>query len=499
MKKIIFLFGLVSILCMTSCSDSFLEVKPTTQDTESDYYVDEESVQKALVAAYDPLKWCDYAWGQFSGLPFLSDAMSDDIRIGGSGYSDIDILHLMWDFKATPEKTLSDIWVVMYSGINRSNIAINKTEEVAGIDATAKAKIIAEGKTLRAFYYSWLWKLWGNIPYYTENPVSFVPQIQADEVYAFIMQDLDDVIKSNALPMRATTTTYGRVTRAMAMMLRTKVVLYQKDESRYAECLTDMKTIIGSGQYKLVDNFADLWEEATEWSTETIWDINNFSVNGQKSWDNAIACGGTVYPQLIGINALTNSPDFVGGWGGEPVQKEIYDLYSDNDQRKDIGILNFAKYNQATGATYTPRFEDTGYFLRKYLPRIGGNISSNGSADMNYDNNVRIFRYAETLLNAAELTLRTNGSATDAQKYFDEVRSRAFKGSAPALTVSLDNILLERRLEFVGEGHRFWDLVRYGKAESVLGARGYTANKKYLPIPSSEIDKAGGTLKQNPY
>ncbi len=499
MKKIIIYFGLISILCMSSCSDSFLEVTPTTQNTESDYYSNEANLQKALVAAYDPLKWCDYAWGQFSGLPFLSDAMSDDIYIGGGDYSDIDVLHLMADFKATPEKTLSDIWVVMYSGVNRSNIAINKAEELDGLDEKVKAKIVAEAKTLRAFYYSWLWKLWGNIPYYVVNPNSFVPQIQADEVYKHILEDLDAAIASDALPMRATSTTYGRVTQAMAMMLRTKVVLYKNDESRYTQCLSDMKAIIASGQYGLLNNFADLWEEVTEWSSETIWDINNFSVNGSKSWDNAIAAGGTVYPQLIGINGLVGSPDFEGGWGGEPVRKEIYDLYSDNDQRKDIGILNFVKYHEQTGATYSPRFEDTGYFLRKYLPRKGGNTGSTGSSDMNFNNNVRVFRYSETLLNAAELTLRTNGTVADAQSYFDAVRNRAYKGSAPAVTVSLDLLLQERRLEFVGEGHRFWDLVRYGKAESVLGSRGYTANKKHIPIPSSEIDKAGGTLTQNPY
>ncbi|MCD7972246.1 MAG: RagB/SusD family nutrient uptake outer membrane protein [Candidatus Azobacteroides sp.] len=206
-----------------------------------------------------------------------------------------------------------------------------------------------------------------------------------------------------------------------------------------------------------------------------------------------------MYPALIGINALEGSPDFEGGWGGSPVVKEIYDLYDENDQRKDTGILNFAKYSAQTGASYTPRYEDTGYFLRKYLPRRGGNSGALGDPEMNYNNNVRIFRYAETLLNAAELILRTGGNTSEAQGYLDKVRNRAYQGTAPAVTVSLDNLLQERRLEFVGEGHRFWDLVRYGKAESVLGSKGYTSTKKHLPIPSGEIDKAAGTLKQNPY
>lgn len=499
MKKKILIYGLLGAFIMTSCGDSFLNVKPTTQNFEDDYYSSEERLQRALIAAYDPLQWFDYAWGLFSGLNFLSDAMSDDIRVGGADYSDIHNLHLMYDFKVTPEQTLTGLWISMYSGINRANIAINKTLELESLEESKRTPILAEGKVLRAFYYYWLWKIWGNVPYYTVNPTSTVPQISADELYGHIMTDLDEAISANVLPMRATNSTYGRVTQAMAMMLRTSAVMYQKDENRYGDCLTDMKTIISSGQYKLVNDFAELWEEATEWSTETIWDINYFSVNGVKSWDNAIGTGGTVYPQLIGINELQGSPDFVGGWGGEPVEKAIYDLYSDSDQRKDIGILNFAKYAGQTGATYTPRFEDTGYFLRKYLPRIGGNAGSAGSSDMNYNNNQRIYRYSETLLYAAELVLRTGGVVSEAQGYFNEVRNRAYKGTAPALTVSLENILLERRLEFVGEGKRFWDLVRYGEAERVLGHRGYTANKKHLPIPSSEIDKANGTLTQNPY
>ena len=88
----------------------------------------------------------------------------------------------------------------------------------------------------------------------------------------------------------------------------------------------------------------------------------------------------------------------------------------------------------------------------------------------------------------------------------NEVRARAFGmkvddvAFAPKKKVAtLDAILLENRLEFALEGHRFWDLVRFGKAEEVLGSRGYTASKKHLPIPQSEIDQAQGTLKQNQY
>ena len=121
---------------------------------------------------------------------------------------------------------------------------------------------------------------------------------------------------------------------------------------------------------------------------------------------------------------------------------------------------------------------------------------------MNYNNNFRVYRYSETLLNAAELIARgTTGKGT-AQKYLDEVRARAGLGSVSA---SVDNILQERHLEFVGEGKRYWDLIRSDKAASVLVPDGkyrtnsWSINKKYLPIPQSEIDASQGTLKQNNY
>lgn len=302
--------------------------------------------------------------------------------------------------------------------------------------------------------------------------------------------------------MRADAAMSGRVTLAMAYMLYAEVVMYQKDESRYPTALKYMEEIEQSTKYSLVDDFASIWEDAGEWSTESIFEINYFSVNGKRAWDNALGDGGTVYPKLIGINNLNNSPDYAGGWGFEPVRKAAYQMYEATDTRRDAGILNFKEYAISTGATYSPRYQDEGFFLRKYIARKNGNAGQAGSADMNYSNNFRVYRYSETLLNAAELLARgvTGSGKRTAQSYLDEVRGRAKVGSIPA---NVDNILQERHLEFVGEGKRYWDLIRSGKASSTLVPNDYrtvtwSENKKYLPIPQSELD-ADGNLIQNPY
>lgn len=122
---------------------------------------------------------------------------------------------------------------------------------------------------------------------------------------------------------------------------------------------------------------------------------------------------------------------------------------------------------------------------------------------MNYNNNLRIYRFSETLLNAAELIVRGAGTG-DAKEYLNRVRKRA--GLVTEIEPTIDNIIEERHLEFVGEGKRYWDLIRTDKAATVLVPDEYgyrtntwTANKKYLPIPQSEIDAAQGTLTQNNY
>ncbi|MFT4221982.1 RagB/SusD family nutrient uptake outer membrane protein [Dysgonomonas sp.] len=492
------------------CTSAFLDVDPTTEVPMEDYYDTEEKITKGLVSAYGPLQWPDFVFGQYAPLSFVSDVMSDDVRVGGANANDITYLSLMRSFSATGDYTCSSLWVVFYSGVYRANLVINNMDNVKDISPSNKKKTLAEAHTLRAYNYYWLWKLWGNIPYYTENqqgPDYLIDQMNADDVYAKIIEDLDYAISDNKLPFITSAQQKGRFTKAAAQMLKANTVMYQEDASKYSEVLTDMKEIIGSGIYSLNDNFAEIWEDAGEWSGESIFEVNYTDNPSSRTWDNPLAVGGSVYPILIGINALKNSK-FAGGYGFMPVEETLYNLYDSNDQRKNGGILSFTKHlEDYPNAEYEPRYDDTGFFNLKYLPRSNGNDKYIGdSPEINYRNNYRVFRYSETLLKASELIVRTGGSQTEADSYLNEVRARAYDmdindaAFAPyKKTASLDNLLQENRLEFACEGHRFWDLVRFGKAEQVLGARGYSSNKKHLPIPQSEIDQSFGTLKQNPY
>lgn len=501
-NKYIIIFSLFFSFFLASCSEEFLEVESASSVLIDDYYTTEARIFEALVAAYDPLAWTDYAWGQFVQLNLVSDVMSDDVYVGGNDQGDQPHLHKMANYEATPEIVCGDLWTTLYSGVKRANAVMEYMDGVLDISDENEALYIAEAKVLRAYYYIWLWKLWGNIPYYEVNldfPYT-TAQLEADVVYEGIVTTLEDAITNGGLPLKATADNNGRATLALAYMLYADAVMYQNDENRYETALVYMNEIITSTEYKLNDDFAAIWKNDGEWSDESIFEVNYFSVNGAKDWGAALGDGGTVTPKLIGINNLSGSLEFQGGWGFEPVRQEAYDMYEATDTRKDGGILNFATYSAGNGATYEGRYQDTGNFLRKYLPAIDGNDGASASPDMNYNNNLRVYRYSETLLNAAELLARGVTGDGSAQDYLDQVRTRATVGS---ISATVDNIIEERHLEFVGEGKRYWDLIRTGKAATTLVPNEYRTNtwdasKKYLPIPQSELD-SDSKLTQNPY
>ena len=281
-------------------------------------------------------------------------------------------------------------------------------------------------------------------------------------------------------------------------MLYTEMVMYQNDESRYGQALQYMRDIISSGLYDLNPDYAALWKESGEWCQESIWEINYKSENAVRSYDNPLASGGTVLPRLISPNQwVDGTAGVAGGWGFCPVRTETYEaMQQRHTPRRHLLQCRCQRRIQQA-------LSDTGLFLAKYIATPDGNAGQKADADLNFNNNLRVYRYAECLLNAAELILKTGGDQAEALRYVNLVRQRAH--IATLESVSEDIIIRERQLEFVGEGKRYWDLVRTGKAPQVLvpDEYGYRTNtwsesKKYLPIPDTEMS-SDPNLKQNDY
>lgn len=506
MKKnnIIMIGLLLAGMLLTSCSDSFLESEPQTKAALEEYFSTKEHIQEALNAAYNPMHTYDYnvdqdGDGQYTPLIF-SDLMADIMFVGAADPTDQEIWHLAANYSSTPLNAIFNIWNVSYKGIKRANDVIYYLDEAGDkLSASEKNAIAAEARVLRAWYYCLLWKFYGNVPYFQKALTLpyHADQLTADDIYARNMEDLEGAIAQNALPMSWDDDNLGRVSLAMAYMLYAEMVMYQKDSSRYNTALQYMRAIISDSNYDLAPDYTKIFTPEGEWSKESIFEINYIDgPTAGRAYDNINAIGGTILPKVIspdGGATDTNGKSIESGWGTFIVRQSTYNMYEPADKRRDATCF-------VHKGTYKKRYQDTGIFLNKYLARYKAS-DTGGAPDMGFSDNLRIYRYAETLLNAAELIVLTNGDLTVAKGYITQVRQRA--GLTTQVDATIDNIINERKLEFVGEGKRYWDLIRSGKAASVLVADGeyrtksWNENKKYLPISQKEISAAEGSLRQN--
>jgi hypothetical protein len=500
-----------------SCGDDFLTIYPRT-DIAAGAPATEEVILQNLTASYQIMLFESYADGTNAGLPYFSDFRSDDLYKGGGDASDQPAFNYMAQFQSNSVDVPSGTWRIFYTGLKRCNGALDVCDNAVNVDPAKVAQYRAEALTLRAYYVHVLWKTWGNIPYY-DKPWTQAPflakQYTFDELYPVIVADLDAAIGTPEFPIAVSGAEMGRVNKAMAMMTKARVVMYKKDQSKYAEVLADMNTIINSGQYELIKsapanlNPIDwMFMREGEFCKESIFETNNIPEG--KSWGNSWQGFGNYTPTVISPRDLKDPAGiFTSGWGWGPVQEGAYAIFNEPaDYRKEASV------NVLQDGTYSAGYQNTGLFLRKYAARIGYNENTTGDAALNYENNLRIYRLAETYLNAAELAFYTGGQSA-AQPYLDAIRDRAFGNTSNRIPATLNNIKLERHRELFGEGQRFWDLVRWGSDETgrpieqVLSVndpdhnlvRTYTDDKKFLPIPKGELDKTKGSefeLVQNP-
>lgn len=512
-NQYIVMAGLAAGLMLTGCSDEWLEVTNPGGEPLEEYYTTDERIQEALIAAYDPIHWPDWGLGQYNALNIDAEIMGDLFWVGGSNLSDMQNWHMLSNYQADENNTLSSLWTVDYSGIKRCNDLLRYLSENDLVDVTeANAKLYeAQGRLLRVFYYNMLWHYFGNIPFYLQNLTApyTAPQIKADEVYNNIITELEEVLAANVLPMVWEDDTehnimnVGRVSQAMGYMLYAEMVMYQNDQGRYQKALGYMNEIIKSGKYALNPDYANLWEESGEWCSESIWEINYEDGNNKRGWSSPLATGGTVLPTLISPNSWPGGDGWdkgADGWGFLPVRVATYNMFEEGDVRRDATCWD------VRGVEYTNRYQDTHIWLKKYRPYSANNADAGYDNNLNYNNNLRMYRYSETLLNAAELMVRTGSG--DAKSLLTQVRERAGLGAVEA---TIDNIINERKLEFVGEGKRYWDLVRTGLAATVLvptacdgttpsdqGRVGtWTESKKYIPIAQAELDSDPALVQNN--
>ncbi len=475
---IAFLIGAVAI----SCSDSFVDVDSFNEDSES-FFNSEEDYQSALIGAYDLLQ------STYLNV-MLGEIASDNTLAGGESATDVPGIQEVDNMTHNPVNAqLRDIWSWMFAGVNRANYILEFKDKT---DFSGKEVVIAEATFLRAYYYFELVKWFGDVPLSVDKRLLFgdqdiVERTPKAEVYAQI--ELDLIFAAANLPVVQSET--GRATKGAAQALLGKVYLYQ---DKFSEAATVLEEVINSGPYDLVTDYNSIFEQEGENNIESVFEVQYTDVEG--AGFGCLQCSeGNV---AVGFNGIRNytGPDFDSGFSFNVPTQESYDAFEAGDIRRDVAVLNIVEWADQTGATYVEGFEHTGFYNRKYIARKGD--LNTGDSNLTNPNNYRAIRFADVLLMAAEANNRKSGADDiKAQAYLNRVRERAQLLPVAATGATLANAIQdERRVELMGEGHRFFDLVRTGNAAQAIP--GFSAGKNELfPIPSIEIELAGNRWTQN--
>lgn len=479
-KVYILLF--VIAIGFNACSEEYLDIESEDPNSEN-FFNSQEDYESALVAAYDLL--------QSSYLNvMLGEIASDNTLAGGESATDVIGIQQIDDMIHTPvNDQLSDIWRWMFAGVNRANYIMEFQDKT---DFPDKPRVLGETRFLRAYYYFELVKFFGDVPLVVDQRFLFGDQFEIDrtpkaDVYAQIERDLIFAIDN----LEYTTPDVGRATKGSAQALLGKVYLFQE---KYLEAADVLDDLILSNEYSLVTDYSTIFENDNENNSESVFEIQYSDLEG--AGFGCLQCSeGNV---AVGFNGIRNydGPEFESGFSFNVPTQEVFDLFDAADPRRDVAILDIDTFAAANGATFSIGFEHTGFYNRKYIARQGD--LNTGDANLTNPNNYRAIRLADVYLMAAEAYNSGNLGDGQARTYLNTVRTRVNLPDVQLSGVALgDAIFLERRLELVGEGHHFFDLVRTGRAAAEID--GFVAGKhEVFPIPLEEILLSGNRWAQNP-
>lgn len=521
--KLVKVILLVSLI--TGCSEDFLKVDPQNKYLSSNFYISENQVFQGLVAAYDPMQWT-FVDGFWTSTVMLGEIWSDNANAGGDnsnfdqpGWQQID------DFTATSTTAeATSFWKKNYYGINKANQVLNNVT----ITSEVISQYQAEAKFLRAFYHFDLFRFFGPIPVITSQPAPDDKSAKRNtmtEVFTQITKDLEEAIP--LLPLSYSADFSGRITKGAAQALLGKVYLYWADMkgddvALFDKAAANLKAVVTSNQYTLVDDYTQLFAFGAANTTESVFEIQHSSEVPADFSTPFEFINGNMMVQLCGIRGLcSNHPLYIEGWGFLLPTSSLYNSYlSDDVYRREASIISQTELAlggcNVSAAAQNP-LDFQGYWQQKFANYKSYTVPNGGEINVLKDANQPVIRYADVLLMLAEAQVRGTGTDAEAMTYIDLVRERAkgpgnntgnFKTASTLMAEQgwslLEVIWYERRAELAGEGDRWFDLVRSGRAAASLFSNGDVRNTNfdsqdlYLPIPQREIDLTGGGLTAYP-
>ena len=589
MKKLIILSILATVGLNFSCSDSFFEIAPQGAANLASLS-NKNGVNALLVGAYSLLD--GVGSGNVGRTSTSSNYVFGGITSGdavkGTDAGDQPEQTYIEQFNWLSDNSyFFGKWWGMYDGVARANEAmlLAQSADVKDMTDAEKAQVVAEAKFLRGHFHFEAKKMWNKVPYISEtvykreDPNSTKIPNTAD-IWPNIEKDFSDA----AAVLPATQSQKGRATKWAAMTYLAKAYMFQK---KFAAAKTLLEDVYKNSGKKLVPNFHDNFRTTGNNNAESIFEIQ-FSVNDGSTGNNGNAgdglnwpynasspgrgCCGFYLPSQNLVNAFKTTSDGLPMIGEK--KDGTADTYNNVDLPNDQGLTSSATFNLNKSIPVDPRLDwtvgrrgvnfldwgimpgqiwirDQGYsgpYIGKkwmyYLGEEGSTTHSTSRRSVN--NNFRMLKFSSVVLWLAECEAEL-GNLAAAETYVNMIRSRAKTGSVQDASVnyvvnpypagtfaakgkdySLNAIYMENRLEFAMEGHRFFDLVRWGIAapylnkylaeESKSGTdmSGRTYNKRlylvgrsfaagkndYFPLPNDEIlnsQKDGKpTLTQNP-
>jgi hypothetical protein len=560
--KIILSVATVFFISVVSCQDEFLDRKPLGAISE-DAIANKAGVEGSLIVAYRTLGGSNIAGWYTSPMNWVwGGVRSDDAYKGTEASDQGSEINPVERFEVLPNSSsVASKWRAVYDGIGMANVVLRQLAKATNINEADKKRIIAEARFLRGFHHFEAKRTFNNIPYVDEkiqttdeykslvNTASVWPQIEADLKTAY-----DNLPNIQAQK--------GRVNKWAAGAIYGKALLYQ---NKFTEAKAVFDQVIANGttnngeKFGLLSDFKDVFRGQFENSKEILFSIQytvgdgTGGANSNKDAeltnphnDGPVGCCGFYQPSQSLVNSFKTDkglPLFTSYNNTDIKNHESNPSNfvddSELDPRVDFTVgrvgIPYKDYGTAK-ASWIRNLANGGPWLPnkhiQWKDEVGTYFVSGGWGQGQLGKNQTIIRYADLILMAAECEVEV-GSLTKAQDYVNLVRERAAKsstvmdGSKPAANYNISTysgtwtdkaeartaVRFERQLELAMEGHRFYDLVRYGIADAVINAftakeskirthlAGSTFRKgkdEYLPIPEFVINQSGGTIKQNP-
>lgn len=548
----------LSMLGVYACKDSFLDTPPQAALSNTLLSSSKAGVDASLISAYKSLGgWTGSGANAWGAAPsnWVYNLAADEVHKGsepgdGDGWLAVELFQ--WN---PAEGSFSDKWLSCYEGISRANATIKTANEFLKTNPSEKAyvdAVLGEATFLRAWQHFELYKVFKNAPYFTEADNDY-RKPNDKPMIPLIIADLEKAVQL-AAPNK---TAVGRIDKTIATAYLGKVKLYNKD---YAGAKAEFDKVIASGKYKLADCIYDNFNISTENNSENILSVqssvndgdagganaNNHDRLGLPHGDSFTSCCGFKQPtnDLVmafkvdanGLPISTKGVTLRRILAGDPDVLDPRVEYTAG--RTGVPYLDWGPHKDSwiRGQGYQGWYSPKRTVQLKSQPTLAGGWTGTQLSALNFP----LMRYSDVLLMAAECEVEV-GSLEKARDYVNQIRKRAgnctqgatspkVPVNSPEITwgkysvgqytaawtnkdVAREAVRTERRLELALEGHRVFDLQRWGVYESVMSeyipresklvtvlgqAQPVSAKHYAWPIPTVEIAKSNGTLKQNP-